>query len=168
MPISLVYFPDTANAKIFKASGGDVPITISLGTVLANSGMRQSTRLALPALPRTSLFAWKARAQHGTVAPSLGAVAFKLYWSNGDGSTYQDGNLGATDAAVTGTDRLNNMTLIGTVYVNDASTTLWQMGSGQFSTLATHGVLLVRNESGQNMTDFEFILTPMIQQLKAD
>jgi len=151
-------------SKTFKATGGDVAITISAGTNLANNAGRVSAQVDLGAFPRTTMYEWKAKFR-SQVAATL-AAAVTLYIAQGDG-TYIDGNLGAADAAVAGADKLNNLKQIGQILVDISNTTDYMQASGVFSCYSRYMSLLVRNATGQAINDFEFVLTELISQTVA-
>lgn len=153
-----------ATPKTFKATGGDVAITISAGTNLANSAGRMSAQLDLGAFPRTTLYEWKAKFR-SNVAATL-AAACTLYLVQGDG-TYVDGNLGTADAAVAGSDKLNNLKQIGQILVDISNTTDYMQASGVFTCSSRYMSLLVRNSTGQAINDFEFVMTEIISQTVA-
>jgi len=153
-----------ATSKTFKATGGDVTITISAGTNLANNAGRISARGDLGDFPRTTSYEWRAKLR-SNVAATLAAAA-KLYLVQSDG-TYVDGNLGAADAAVAGADKLNNLKQIGQILIDISNTTDYMQASGVLSCTSRYMSLLVRNETGQAINDFEFVLTELFPEMVA-
>ena len=76
---------------------------------------------------RTQRFAWRAWVQFATV-PVVGE-AVRIYVKTSDG-TYPDNDDGTTDAAVSAEDKLKNLTQIGTIVVDEASTVATMAASG--------------------------------------
>ena len=150
--------------KTFKPASADGIISISGGTVLGNGSGRQSGRVQLRAFPRTLTYYWEAKGKFAT-NPTLGA-AISLYWSYGNASD-QDGDLGTADAAIASTDKYSNLKQFGQILVDVSNTSSYMKASGLCTIPALYVVLVVRNQGGQNMNDFELTLTELIPQTVA-
>jgi len=151
--------------KTFKTTGGDGTITISAGTVLTTGSGRQSSRVQLRAFPRTLTYYWEAKGKFAS-NPTLGA-AISLYWSHGNATPDHDGDLGITDAAIASTDKYSNLKQFGQILVDVSNTSSYMKASGICSIPALYVVLVVRNQGGQSMNDFELTLTELIPQTVA-
>lgn len=107
----------TETAIEFKSSGGDVVFT---PTSLASLAGRQSAQLDRGASARAATFIWRAYCKFGTT-PVVGED-LRIYIKTSDG-THLDNDDGTGDIAVSSKDKLNNLTYIGSVVVDEASAT---------------------------------------------
>lgn len=114
--------PETAIS--FKASGGDVTFTC---TSVAASAGRQSAQHDLGTAARAFIFNWRAYVKFATT-PVVGETV-DVYLKTSDG-THIDNDDGTTDAAVSAEDKLKNLHYIGSIIVDEASTTPEFVGSG--------------------------------------
>jgi len=155
---------NVGQVKTFKPTGGDGGITISGVTPLGNGSGRQSSRVQLRAFPHTLTYYWEAKGKFAS-NPTLGA-AISLYWSHGNASD-QDGDLGTADAAIASTDKYSNLKQFGQILVDVSNTSSYMKASGICTIPALYVVLVVRNQGGQSMNDFELTLTELIPQTVA-
>jgi len=162
--MGLIHVYAKGTPKTFKATGGNVIISISGAINLANNAGRISAQLDLGAFPRGTLFEWKSKFR-SNVAATLGqSVTLYAVWGDG---TYVDGALGTADVAVAGADKLLNLKQIGVIYVDISDTVSHMTASGLLTCSSQYMSLLVRNTTGQAINDFEFILSELINQTVA-
>lgn len=108
----------------FKDSGGDAAFTC---TSLAAGAGRQSAQYDFGTSARPYIFSWRAYVKFSTT-PVVGEV-IDVYIKTSDG-TYVDNDDGTTDAALSAEDKLKNLTRIGFITVDEASTTAPMVASG--------------------------------------
>jgi len=158
---SKVYvLPETAIE--FAASGGDVTFT---PTSLAASAGRQSAQHDFGASARAFLFDWRAYCKF-TTTPVVGEH-IDIYLKTSDG-THIDNDDGTTDAAVSNVDKLSNLTRIGRIIVDEASTTPEFVASGVVSIMARHVQVVFWNDTADALSataaDNGFVLNPVTPQ----
>lgn len=107
----------------FRDSAGDAVITLNN---LAFGAGRISAQYDRGTGSKPQVHMWRGVFQFNT-APAVGELV-ELYISESDG-TYQDGVLGASDAALT-TDKRRNLKYIGAVVADTTSTATNIIGSG--------------------------------------
>jgi len=155
----------TETALEFKASAGDVTFT---PTSLAATAGRQSAEHDFGAAARAANFTWRAYLQFAT-APVVGQVV-DIYAKTSDG-THDDNDDGATDAAVSAQDKLRNLYYLGSVIVDEASTTPEFSASGQCFLPARYFQVVWWNATDDALSstaaDNGFILEPWSMQAQA-
>lgn len=117
MTSKVYYLPET---KInFLASGGDAAFTL---TSLGTGAGRQSAEFYRGAETsgHPSRFRWRAWCKFATT-PVVGQQ-IKIYLKTSDG-THDDNDDGASDAAVSAEDKLKNLKYLGSIIVDEASST---------------------------------------------
>lgn len=130
----------------FKASGGTVLFT---PTSLATAAGRYSTQWDRGAGSVPDRYVFHARTKIA-VAPVVGTI-LTVYLGFSDG-TDNDGELGTTDAALPAADRRRNLTPIGCIVADEASTTRVMKTSGIIEILARFVTLTWYNEFGQALS----------------
>ena len=116
MATSKAYLLDET-ALEFKASGGDVLFTC---TSLAAGAGRQSAEHDLGATARAYMFEWRAYTKFAT-APVVDEY-IDVYLKTSDGA-HDDNDDGSSDSAVSAENKLKNLKYIGSIVVDEASTT---------------------------------------------
>lgn len=117
--------PETAIQ--WRASGGDAALTL---TSVAASAGRQGAHYSLDGgsgAVRSGWYMWRAFVKFATT-PVVGEVV-EIYLKTSDG-TNPDNDDGTGDIAVSAGDKLRNLTPIGIIIVDEASTTPTFVGSG--------------------------------------
>lgn len=144
----------------FKASGGDVAMTL---TSLAASAGRQSAQWDRGASDLDYLYEWRAYIKFATT-PVVGET-YDLYLKTSDG-THLDNDDGTGDIAVSSSDKLKNLQQIGSITVDEASSTPEFSASGRVSIGARYVHLVAWNATADALsstaTDHGIILTPII------
>lgn len=153
-------------AITFKASGGTVLFT---ATSLANVAGRYSTQWDRTggAVSKPDRYLWHARTKIA-VAPAVGTI-LTIYLGASDG-TDNDGELGTTDAALPAADRRRNLTPIGVIVADEASTSRVMKSSGIVELTARYYTLAWYNEFGQALSatagDHVFTLEPVPPEIQ--
>lgn len=110
-------------------------------------------------------YAWRAWIKFAT-APVVGET-IDVYWKTSDG-TSPDNDDGTGDAAVSAEDKLKNLTYIGSIVVDEASTTPVFAASGDMEIMHRHGAPVFWNASADALSstalDHGFKLTPIPMQ----
>jgi hypothetical protein len=144
----------------FIASGGTEPLTLT--SVAAGAG-RQSDEYDRGAGDLDVLYEWRAYVKFATT-PVVGETV-DIYLKTSDG-THDDNDDGATDAALSAEDKLKNLTYMGSIIVDEASTTPEFSASGQISIYARYIQVVVFNNTADALSstaaDHGVILTPVI------
>lgn len=151
-------------AIVFKSSGGDAAFT---PTSLANAAGRVSAQYDRGATSKPTIYIWRARTKLN-VSPTVGAI-LSVYLATSDG-TDADGELGTTDAALPAADRRRNLTLIGVIQADEASTTRSMNASGLVEIRERYVQVVWYNEFGQALSgtagDHQVTLTPAPDELQ--
>jgi len=146
----------------FKASGGDAALTL---TSLASDAGRQSAEHDRGSGDLDLLYEWRAYCKFGTT-PVVGETV-DIYLKTSDG-THDDNDDGATDAALSAEDKLKNLTYLGSIVVDEASTTPEFSASGVCSITAQYIQIVVENSTADALSstaaDHGVILTPIISK----
>lgn len=133
---------------------------------LSNDAGRVCDQIDLGAAPRPYLYRWRCSAQWQATPTQYGAL--RIYKSESDG-THQDGDVGATDAALGDVDQLKNCKQFGKVVVEEADTSAMKAG-GVVEIHERYVSLIALNKGGAaiNATDsnFVFTLTPISGQVQ--
>jgi hypothetical protein len=108
----------------FRDSAGDVTLTLAS---LASAAGRQSAQHDLGSGARAFTYNWRAFVKFAT-APVVGETV-NIYLKTSDG-TNADNDDGTGDLAVSAEDKLKNLTWIGSIVVDEASTTAPMVASG--------------------------------------
>ena len=114
--------PETKHT--FLSSTGTVVHTL---TSLASLGGRQSARLDLGSGAQPFLFRWRAWCKFATT-PVVGEVV-DIYLITSDG-THPDNDDGTGDIALSSADKLKNLQFLGSIKVDEPSTTAEMVASG--------------------------------------
>jgi hypothetical protein len=144
-----------AEGTVWKVNGeADADYAWSVEGISDGNG-RVSARIDLGAAPRGHLLRW--RGQYKTQSSPTQGNALKIYVSASDG-TYEDGNVGTSDAALSDSDVLRNLTQVGQIIADEADTTNMISG-GVFSCYERYLSLVAWNDTGAaiNATDSNFI-----------
>lgn len=151
--------------KSFKSSGGDAVITL---TSLANAAGRISAVLDLGAGSKSGEYVWAMRTRVA-VAPTVGA-AVRVYLATGLDGTWETGDFTAGDGAVSSEDLMKNLTLVGSVIADEASTTKDFVRNGLLYIRARYIRVAIWNDMGQALsstaTDHEFFLFPVPTEIQ--
>lgn len=149
-------------ALTFKASGGDVTFT---PTSLAAGAGRQSAQKDFGTSARSYMYNWRAYVKFATT-PVVGET-IDIYIKTSDG-TYPDNDDGTTDAAVSAKDKLKNLTFIGSIVVDEASTTPQFVASGRVQLSHRYMQVVFWNATvdalSSTAADNGFILEPTVVQ----
>lgn len=156
---NLVYVqPETALQWL--ASGGDEVLTLtSLGSGAGRQGAMHDFGATTA---RSREYVWRAWVKFATT-PVVGERV-EVYAKTGDG-THRDNDDGAGDAAVSAEDKLKNLTYIGTILVDEASTTPEFSASGVIEISAREFAPVFWNATADALSatagDHGFSLTPV-------
>lgn len=149
-------------AITFLASGGTVIFT---PTSLATVSGRQSAQHDFGVSARTYEFAWRAFIQFSTT-PVVGET-IDIYIKTSDG-THVDNDDGTGDLAVSSIDKLNNLTYIGSITVDEAATAVEMVKSGVITLRQRFAQVVFFNSTVDTLSstaaDNGFILTPIPSQ----
>lgn len=152
----------------FKSTGGTVLFT---PTSLANGAGRISTQWDRGAGSLPDRYLWHARTKVAT-APTLGNI-LTLYLAAASSATTPgdtDGELGSVDAALPAADRRRNLTPIGVIVIDEASTARIFKSSGTIELLARWYTLVWFNEFGVALSatagDHIFTIEPVPPELQ--
>lgn len=154
-------------AFTFKSTGGSALWT---PTSLANGAGRLSTQLDLGASPRAYKFQWRLVLKF-VATPSVGFLVRPYLLEAGSAATtYQDGIIGLTDAAIA-TEAISMYAgkLLGPCGIQTAGTA-FQVWSGRCKIQSRYVSLMLWNASGAALsataTDHEFRLEPVNDQVQ--
>lgn len=158
-----IYQIDEA-ATTWLDSGGSLVLTFaSLG---AGAG-RQGAVLDLTASARSYKFYWRFWCKFATT-PVLNE-AIGIYMKTGDGTIY-DNDDGTGDAAVSAIDKLKNLTLLKSVFVDEATTAAIISASGYVTVKARYFIPVIWNGTADALSataaDMGFSLTPVPDQIQ--
>jgi len=149
--------------KLWAPSGGDFAFAAQS---LANGALRQGARWDRGATAIPERYVWRAWLKVATT-PALGSIA-TLYIATSDG-THTDGDLGAADATINA-ERRRNLTPIGAIEIDEASTTREFSNSDMILIRARYVIPVIFNELGVALSstaaDFGFSLTPVSLQIQ--
>jgi len=152
--------PETA--IMFQSSGGTVAFT---PTSLAAGAGRQSAQHDFGASARAFMFDARAYCKFATT-PVVGEI-IDVYLKTSDG-THIDNDDGTTDAGVSAEDKLKNLTYIGSIIVDEASTTPEFVMSAPVSIRARYVQVVFWNRTADafsaTATDHGFVLNPTTMQ----
>lgn len=156
---------------------GDSPIagTVQLTLVsLADAAARQGPKVDLGAT-RAAAYSVTLRLEYD-VAPVSGTIA-ELWWApspHTTAGTANPGGVSGTDAAYTGTagdslaDSINQLTLIGIMYLTSDAATVVQQQTWVFSPEERYGSPVIYNTGGQALEgddiEMSLIFTPLVDQ----
>lgn len=153
------------SALEWKSTGGAELLTL---TSLASSAGRQGALHDFGTSARSANFMWRAYVKFATT-PVVGET-INIYWKSSDG-THPDNDDGTGDIAVSAEDKLKNLTFIGSIAVDEASTSPEFVKSGFLFQTAQHGSPVFWNATADALsataTDHGFILTPVPTQGQA-
>lgn len=143
----------------FKSAAGTAAFTpTSLATVTG----RQSAHHDLGTSARALTYAWRAYCQFSTT-PAVGEV-IEIYIKTSDGA-HPDNDDGTGDLAVSSIDKLKNLTQIGVITVDQASTAIEFASSGFISLPQRYVAVVFWNATAYTLSataaDNGFILTPV-------
>ena len=128
---------------------------------LADGAGRVSARIDLGAAPRPYVYRWRCKCTWQATPTQGGAL--QLYISESDG-TYEDGDIGTSDAAMGDVDMRRNMYKFGSVIAEEADTSDMISG-GVVEIYERYVSIAAYNDGGSavNATDsnFYFGLTPL-------
>lgn len=161
---NLVYVqPETAITWL--ASGGTNVLTL---TSLASGAGRQGALHDFGATTaRARAFNWRAYVKFATT-PVVGEI-IEIYAKTGDG-THRDNDDGTGDAAVSAEDKLRNLTYIGCIIVDEASTTPEFSASGTIEVDAREFSPVFWNATADALSatagDHGFELTPVPDEVQ--
>ena len=149
--------PETAIT--WKNTGGTELLTLT--SVAAGAG-RQGALHDFGTVARSPEFAWRAYVKFAT-SPVVGERV-KIYWKSSDG-TSPDNDDGTGDIALSAKDKIKNLTYLGTIVVDEISTTALMVASGDVYLPHRHGGPVFFNDSADALsstaTDHGFSLTPV-------
>jgi len=163
---SKAYFLPEAEIN-FIASAGDAGFTC---TSLASGSGRQSAQYTFPAAPRAFEYNWTAYCQTTATTPVLGQtvdVYLKLEGTSGH-ITNDDG---LTDAALSDTDKLNNLQYIGSISIDEVAADIPLVAKGRVIIKDPKVQVVFVNNTGAPFTstaaEHGFILEPTCVQGQA-
>lgn len=146
----------------FKSSGGDAALTL---TSLATNTGRQSAEYDRGVGNLDLLYEWRAYCKFATT-PVVGQLV-DIYIKTSDG-THDDNDDGNTDAALSAEDKLRNLRRVGSIVVDETSSTPEFSASGVCNISARYIQVVVFNDTQDSLsstaTDHGVILTPIIAQ----
>lgn len=140
-------------------------VDCSLTGLLADAGQVSAQYDAGATAAR--LWEWRMTIQMATAG--VVGESVDLYAAFGDGTTI-DGDVGAVDASLASTNRLKNMTYIGSVIVQDTTTSADVTSSGLFSVNARYITIVVHNNTSDALVSSDgsniVTLTPVADQIQ--
>ncbi len=160
-------YQKAGTAIVWKDSGGDLVITLqNLAAGAARQGAQQDWGALSTARP--TRYHWRFECSFET-APALNEQV-SIYWKGGDGTNY-DNDDGTGDAAVSATDKLKNLKLIGILIADEAAADVTMSVSGYFENYDRYGMPVIYNQSaGDNLqntaNDASFTVTPIYDEIQ--
>ena len=143
-------------------TGGDELLTLT--SVAAGAG-RQGALHDFGTSARSPAFTWRAYVIMATT-PVVGET-IDIYWKTSDG-THPDNDDGTGDIAVSAEDKLKNLQYMGSIIIDEASTTPDFVAHGSLLHEHRHGSPVFWNATADALsstaTDHGFILTPVPYQ----
>lgn len=98
------------------------------------------------------------------------AETVELYWKSGDGTDY-DNDDGTGDIALSATDKLNNLKLLGVLLVDEAAANVDMSIEGYFEDYNTDGQPVIFNNTADNLVatnNVNFVtVTPIFDDIQA-
>ena len=141
------------------STGGDELLTLT--SIAAGAG-RQGALHDFGTSARSPEFAWRAWVKFATT-PVVGERV-KIYWKSSDG-TRPDNDDGTGDIALSSEDKLKNLMFLGSITVDEASTSVLFVDSGDIYLPHRHGCPVFFNDTADALsstaTDHGFSLTPV-------
>lgn len=146
-------------------SGGDELLTL---TSVASAAGRQGALHDFGTAAHAGDFAWRAWVKMATT-PVVGE-RIKIYWKTSDG-TSPDNDDGTGDIAVSSEDKLRNLTYLGSIIIDEASTSPLFVASGEIAIPHRYGGPVFWNETvdalSSTASDHGFSLLPVPVQGQA-
>jgi len=159
----------------FILQNDDTPITwqdasgtlvITLNNLAAGTG-RQGAIHDFGVAARSRYFAWRFFCQFET-APVVNETV-DIYWKSSDGSK-PDNDDGTGDAALSATDKLNNLQLLGVLRVDEAATGVVMAVSGLMIAEQEQGMPVIFNNTADNLVATNnlngFLITPIPDEIQ--
>lgn len=160
---NLIYQLDET-ATTWLNTGGD--LAMNLKNLAAGTG-RQGAVKDFGASARASKFIWRFWCKFAT-APVVDEV-IGIYKKTGDGTSY-DNDDGTGDIAVSAENKLKNLTLLKSVFVDEASTLAVIGASGIITIRERYFIPVVWNDTADNFVNTDslsgFSLTPVPDQIQ--
>lgn len=152
------------SAITWRASGGTNVITL---TSLAAGAGRQGAMDDLLATARATRYNWRFFCKFATT-PVVGEI-IRIYAKFGDGTRF-DNDDGTGDAAVSAEDKLRNLTLIGVLVVDEASSTPEFSASGTIDITQDEFAPVIWNDTADGLSstaaDNGFDLVPVPPEIQ--
>lgn len=147
-------------------STGDLAMTLqNLAAGAGRQGAQKDWGVLTTA--RETLYHFRLLVQFET-APVVGEQV-ELYWKSGDGTDY-DNDDGTGDIALSSTDKLKNLNLLGILIVDEAAADVDMSIQGYFRDLNQYGMPVVYNNTAdnlQNTANVGFVtVTPVFEEIQ--
>lgn len=138
---------------------------------VTNANGRVSAQIDFGASPRPQRFGWICEWQTAGTPTQGKGVELYLAAAMSNDATRIEGNVGQSDAALANADVRRNLTPIGSVVAETATSNKKFIASGEFITRHRYGSIVAYNDSGAtiNSTDsnFKLYLIPLSDQQQA-
>lgn len=158
-----IYVHEEASVD-FLASGGDVSFS---PTTLASGEGHQSAHHDLTTSARARVYAWRAWCEFNT-SPVVGQTV-RVYLKTGDGTNFDNDEV-ATDHGFTAEDKLRNLHFIGSIVVDEISTTVAMVSSGVVDLSQRYVAVVFWNGTDDALSstaaDQGFSLTPVPDEVQ--
>lgn len=154
--------PETATT--WTDTTGDLAMTLNnLATVTGRQGAQKD----LGSASRSGMYAWRAWVQFAT-NPTVGKTV-EIYLKTSDG-THPDNDDGTGDIALSSTDKLKNLRLLGLIVVDEALASIEMVKSGVVFIGSRYVNPVFYNATGQNLKATNnlsgFSLTPIPDEVQ--
>lgn len=153
---------------VWKDSGGDLVITLQN---LAFGAGRQGATKDWGALSTARPTLYKFRLELSFETAPVVDEAVSIYWKSSDDNVVWDNDDGTGDIALSSTNKLRNLQLIGTLIVDEAVADVTMSVSGYFRNYERYGAPVIYNGSaGDNLqntaNDASLTITPVYDEIQ--
>jgi hypothetical protein len=159
---------NAGTALTWKDSGGDYALTFKgLGTLSGRQGATHDFGVAAVSYR----FNWRCMVHFDTGTPPVVGEVVYIYLKTSDGTNW-DNDDGEGDIAVSSVNKLKNLTLIGTIVVDEAAADVPMSASGTIEISAREIAPVIWNgtldtlDDDASPTDSLFVLTPMDKEIQ--
>lgn len=159
-------YQKAATAITWKDSGGDLAFTLQ--NLAAGSG-RQGAIKDWGALSSARPTRYHFRLKVSLESAGTLGERIELYWKSGDGTNY-DNDDGTGDIALSATDKLKNLLLIGVMYTDEAAQDIPMSIQGYFDDFNRYGQPVLYNATTDNLqntaNDAYVVVTPIYDEIQ--
>lgn len=159
-------YQTTGTSVTWTDSSGDLAMTLqNLAATTGRQGAVKDWGVLSTARPTTYHFRLVVQFETTPVV----AEQVELYWKSGDGSAY-DNDDGTGDIALSDTNKLKNLKLLGVLQVDEAAADVNMSIEGYFTDFNRYGQPVVYNRTADNLQNTaninQVIVTPVYDEIQ--